>query len=486
MNNTVSPRLLTAVSDGLDYMHRDPPFEDFAVLPLLPYKLSTQGPALAVSDVNGDGVQDLYLGGAHEQAGQLFIQTDGGSFTLAHTFREFAASEEVDATFLDVDGDGDPDLYTVHGGWQGPDSLLQDRLYMNKGHGEFVAAPLPEMAENGCCVAPADYDEDGDVDLFVGSRSTPRGYGQSPRSYLLKNDGTGTFTIAHEPALEAPGMITGAAWANVTGDGRVDLVLVGEWMPVTVFENVRGRLLNVTDSLGLAQTRGLWQSLLAEDVDGDGDVDLVTGNLGTNSVLRPPLRLIVLDSDQNGIIDPVVAVRKEDQWYSWALRDALLRQIPGLASVLPTYHSYADKTLRDLFSDETLATANIKNVDVLASSLFINNSGRGFTPYALPDPVQWAPVMAIETADPDSDGQREVLLAGNLLGANDAQGPYDASFGHVLRFRGGGRFEYVRDSGFLVRGEVRAIHALQGKDGRIIIGRNNASAMVFEAHPDQE
>ena len=480
-NTPVRTPLVAAVSGDLDYVHRENPYEDFEVLPLLPHKLSRQGPAMAIADLNGDRLHDVYLGGAHGQAGQIFLQGDGGAFELGYTFEEYSDHEEVDAALFDADGDGDYDLYVVHGGWQETDAFLQDRLHLNQGNAAFVAAPLPVFESNGCCVAAADYDRDGDVDLFVGSRSMARSYGQAPRSYLLENNGAGQYSIADVPALEAAGMITGATWADVTGDSGPDLVLVGEWMPITVLENANGRLRNVTDSLGLAQTGGLWQSLLAEDVDDDGDVDLLAGNLGTNSIFAPPLRLYALDFDQNGHIDPLLAERKGEDWYSWALRDALVRQMPGLANILPTNHSYSDKTVRDLFGDEALANAEVANVEVLASSLLINESRRGFSTFALPDLVQWAPVMAIEIADPDADGQPEFFVAGNLLGTNDVQGPYDASFGHVLRYADSGRFESVMDSGFLVRGEVRRLGTVPGKRLRILVARNNASALIYAA-----
>ena len=263
------PSLFAELPDGIPWQHQENSYDDLAFEPLIPHRLSTEGPAMAVADVDGDGQDDIFLGGAHGQAGRLLLH--GIQPVSSATFEAHAASEAVDALFFDADGDHDPDLYVVHGGGEMNAALRQDRLYLNHGRGTFTTAEgqLPPMMDNGCCVRASDFDTDGDTDLFVGSRSVPGAYGARPRSYLLRNDGDGTFTDVtadYATPLLTAGMITDAVWADVTHDSAPDLVLVGEWMPVTILENRDGRLKDVTDSLGLGSTDGLWQSVLASDL----------------------------------------------------------------------------------------------------------------------------------------------------------------------------------------------------------------------------
>ena len=465
------------------FVHRENAFEDFEALPLLPHKLSTQGPALAVADVNGDGVDDLFLGGAHDQPSALYVQQSGGAFVLGQLFAQDAAAEDVDATFLDAEGDGDQDLYVVRGGWQASGRLLRDQLYLNNGSGEFSASVdrLPGLEVNGCCVAAADFDLDGDADLFVGARSEPQGYGGSPPSYLLVNDGQGRFTDETSrtaPGLRNIGMITAAVWADLNVGPEPDLILAGEWMPVTVFANSGGQLQNVTDSLGLSQTSGLWQSLVAHDWDQDGDLDLAVGNWGTNSVLQAPLRLIAHDFDLDARVDPIIAGPDNGRWYSWAMRDVLLRQLPNLGPTLPSYGAYADMSVTELFGAETLAEAQTLNINRLQSALFFNRSG-GFETVDLPDEVQWYPAMAMLPADLDGDGRSELLVGGNHLGANDARGPYDAGRGTIIQFDAEGNASILSDSGFDLPGETRSLRRITGSPIRIVAARNNAQPVIW-------
>ncbi|MDE2731086.1 MAG: VCBS repeat-containing protein [Bacteroidota bacterium] len=475
--------LLLHLDSAPAFVHRENVYEDFEVLPLLPHKLSTQGPALATADVNGDELHDLFLGGAHDQPSALYLQQTGGTFVLGQLFAEDAAAEDVDATFLDADGDGDHDLYVVRGGWQASGRLLQDQLYINNGRGAFSVSVdrLPGLERNGCCVAAADVDLDGDLDLFVGTRSEPQGYGGSPPSSLLINDGRGRFTDETSriaPSLWNLGMITAAVWADLGFGSAPDLVLAGEWMPVTVFANLGGQLHNVTDSLGLSRTSGLWQSLAAHDWDLDGNIDLAAGNWGTNSVLKAPLRLITHDFDSNMRIDPIIAMPDHGRWYSWATRDVLLRQLPYLGPVLPSYAAYADLSVTELFGTETLAEAQTLSVERLQSVLLFNRSGE-FEAVNLPDEVQWYPAMAMLPADLDRDGRDELLVAGNHLGANDARGPYDAGRGSIIAFDAGGKASILRDTGFDLPGETRSLHRIAGAPMRIVAARNNAQPVIW-------
>lgn len=464
--------------------HRENEYEDYDAQPLIPHRLSTEGPALAVADVNGDGLDDFYLGGAHGQEGVLFIQQRGGEFSPVPFPDD--VHEDVDAAFLDVEGDGDRDLYVVSGGGQhtSTDAELEDRLYVNDGSGDFSRShgSIPGIRADGSCVAPADYDDDGDTDLFVGSRSVPGAYGERPASRLLENDGTGTFTDVTEqkaPALLTAGMVTGCVWADVTGSDGPDLVLVGEWMPITILTDSGG----VLEDASLPATGGWWTSVLADDVDADGDIDLIAGNLGANTTLSAPLDLITYDFDSNGSVDPIIIEERDGRSYTWARRDPLFKQLPGWAPRLPTYGSYAEATLEDLFEPGALAASSRRRVDTFAS-VYLENSGAGeFRRQALPRSTQWSPVMSMLAHDFTGDGHMDVLTAGNFFGVNTVQGRYDADYGTLLVGNGAGSFTTrpMHETGLRIRGEVRAMRLmrLDGHGQAVLIARNNDAPLIL-------
>ncbi|RMG59193.1 MAG: VCBS repeat-containing protein, partial [Bacteroidetes bacterium] len=452
--------------------------------------LSMEGPAFALADVNGDGRMDVFAGGAQAQPGGLFVQQPDGTFALVQPelWTEGAAREEVDAAFFDANGDGAPDLYVVSGGNQfaeGTD-ILHDQLYLNNGQGQFQRATenLPVLRTNGACVAAADYDGDGDQDLFVGSRSLPGRYGLAPQAFLLENDGQGRFadvTEARAPALRRPGMLTDAAWTDADGDGRPDLWLAGEWMPLTLARNTAAGF--VLDSL--PQTSGWWQQLLVLDADGDGDPDLVAGNLGLNSSLKAtpetPCRLYVKDFDGNGATDPVLCYPREGKLYPWASRDELLGQMIGLRRRMPSYEAYAAMTIETLFSAEELRGAVVREVETFAS-VYVENAGAGrFTVRALPQAAQWAPLRALAAADLDGDGYQDLLLAGNFYGVGPKRGRYDASAGLVLQGDGTGGWWPVpaTTSGWVVPGQARALGLWRDAQGRlrVWVARNDAAVL---------
>ncbi|QXD16589.1 VCBS repeat-containing protein [Rhodocaloribacter litoris] len=488
---TPRPRFtdVTAAS-GLDFVHRENDFIDFRREPMLPWKLSTEGPALAVGDVDGDGLDDVFVGGAKEQAGALYRGRPGGTFArLATTaFDADAISEDVDAAFFDADGDGDLDLYVVSGGneyGQRAPALL-DRLYLNDGHGAFTKAygRLPDHYESGSVVAPADVDGDGDLDLFVGSRSVPWRYGETPRSALLVNDGRGGFTDRTDdlaPDLARVGMVTDAVWADVDGDGRPDLVVAGEWMPVTVFRNTGGRLARRTGD-GLERTHGLWTRLLAADLDGDGDTDLVAGNHGLNSKLRAtpdaPLTMHVHDFDRNGWVEQILSVYRDGRPLPLVLRRDLVAHIPFLAERFPTHRDYAGKTVEELFTEAERAGALVHTAYELRTVVF-ENTGGAFRLHPLPFEAQLAPMYGLLAGDFDDDGHTDLLLGGNFFGFKPDLGRMDASYGVFLRGDGALRFEtrLPRQSGFFVPGQTRR---LARANGRVLVARNDDAVQVFE------
>ncbi|MFB3132621.1 MAG: FG-GAP-like repeat-containing protein, partial [Rhodothermales bacterium] len=359
----------------LDYRHEENAFLDFNRERLMPHLISTEGPAVAVGDVNGDGLEDIYAGGAKWQDARLLLQQSEGDFIPTNEALWHADSlyEDVDAAFFDADGDGDLDLYVVSGGneFWGRNDALKDRLYRNDGNGAFARAEdaLPDLHANGCCVAPADFDGDGDVDLFVGSRVVSRNYGMTPTSYLLENDGAGVFTDAtasRAEALAEAGMITDAVWTDTNGDGQLDLIVVGEWMPIRIFEQREGQFVERTNEAGLDGTDGWWNTVEAADLDGDGDVDLIAGNLGLNSSLKTspdaPVRVYMKDFDANGTLDQMLTTYKNGVAYPLASPDELIQQIPSLAPRYATYADFGDSRLEDIFTPDQLRDALVEEV----------------------------------------------------------------------------------------------------------------------------
>ncbi len=500
----VAKRWLREVTGAvaLDYRHQENTFIEFNREPFIPHFISTEGPAMAVGDVNGDGLDDLFLGGAKFQPGGIFLQNRRGGFdALPDTvWAADSRNEDVDAAFFDADGDGRLDLYVVSGGNEffGEAEPLRDRLYLNRAEGHFrkadPAAAGLDFYANGACVAPADFDGDGDVDLFVGSRSVPREYGAIPESFLLINDGAGHFsnqTTGRAPALANVGMVTAAVWADVNRDDRPDLVVAGEWMPVTVFINQNGKLANATETWGLQNTTGWWNCLTAGDVNGDGWVDLIAGNLGLNSFLKAapesPIRLYLNDFSGQGRRQQILTFIRNGKEYPFASVDQLLTHIPPLRSKFTSYADFGSQTLREMFPPEQLESAELRTVTEFASMLLLNRGKTGepgFHLRKLPAEAQFSPVYSILLEDINADGHADLLLGGNLYGVPPDRGRYDASYGTLMFGNGAGEFSPVSlpESGFVLTGEVREIQTLQNAAGQtwILAARSNDRVAVFQ------
>ena len=483
----------------LQYQHTENEFVDFHREPLIPHKLSTEGPKIAKGDVNGDGMEDLYIGGAKGSAGKLLIQTESGAFksTNEEIFQKSRISEDVGAVFFDADGDGDLDLYVVSGGneYSTRAPALLDRLYMNNASRPFgitqSTTALPKFYASGSCVEPGDFDGDGDMDLFVGTRSIPWKYGQTPTSYLLENDGKGNFSIITEeyaPELANVGMVTDAHWIDYDQDGNLDLVVVGEWMPVTLFKNTGNSLINVTDQVGLTKTNGWWNCVIVDDLNEDGYIDLVAGNLGENSKIQAsesePASIYISDFDKNGLIEQILSYYKLGESYPMLLRPDLVNQLPYLKKEFPKHADYAGKQIIDIFTEEQLDKAVVKKAYTFVTTVFYGKRDGTFLGQPLPTEAQFSPVYAIIVKDFDSDGSKDLLLAGNFYGIKPQLGRYDASYGTLLTGDGTGGFTTVpiRNSGLSLTGQVRDMVSLTYGNKRevIIIAKNDDQIQVYD------
>ena len=484
----------------VDFKHEEDTFFDYNREPLMPHVLSTEGPRLAVADVNGDGLDDFYVGGAKWQPGKLFIQQKDGTFRASNqpSIAADSLAEDIGAAFFDANGDGFPDLFVVSGGneFWGKEEALRPRLYLNDGHGNFKRArdALPDVFENGSCVAIGDFNGDGHPDVFIGSRVVSRSYGLIPQSHLLRNDGNGHFTDVTEqvaPELSAAGMVTAATWIDYDHDGKLDLVVVGEWMPVRVFHQENGKLIDRTKEAGLSGTNGWWNSVEAVDLRGNGRPDLVLGNLGLSSYLqasaKEPTRLYVNDFSHTGggNVEQILTTYKNGVSYPIAGRDELVRKIPSLKSKYPTYKDFGAARIEDIFSAADIRQAQVREAYTFASAVALNNGNGTFTLQPLPVEAQFAPIYATVAGDFDGDGKTDLLVGGNFFGVTPALGRYDASYGLMLRGDGTGHFTAVdmEQSNLTIDGEIRDMKVLRGARGQrlIAVARNNDRLLVLRA-----
>ena len=478
---------------ALKYKHSEGTFVDYEVQPLLPYEPSRHGPPIAVADVNGDGLDDVFIGGATGVPGKLFLQRRDGSFVESTQGQPWAADKEYEdwgAVFFDANGDGRPDLYVASGGYQlSPVSRrLQDRLYINRGGGRFVrdSQALPAMPTSTAAIAAGDFTGDGKVDLFVGGRLAPRNYPYPARSYLLRNDG-GKFTDVTEevaPELARPGgMITAAVWIDFDGDGRLDLVTAGEWMPLQFFHNDGGKLRNVTGSMGLPPTRGWWYSLATGDFNHDGHPDLVAGNVGLNFsyTTSPQSRFGVYAADFTGGRTTDIVLTQEIGGTEYPLfgRAKLGPTIYPIALRFPSYASFATASVTQLFGAPQLQGALHYQTDTFAS-LYLQNNGDGtFTAVPLPNLAQISPIRGIIPYDVDGDGNLDLIVAGNLYDTEPNTTPADAGNGLWLKGDGRGHFTPVPPvaSGFLAPGDVTGLALIKTPAGKAVLVANHGDSL---------
>jgi hypothetical protein len=481
---------------GITYAHRENEFTDFDRDLLIYHLLSREGPKISIGDVNGDGLEDVFIGGAKDQTASLWLQKQSGGFYPgdASPFERDKASEDIGSTFFDADGDGDLDLYVASGGNEFPASspALADRLYFNDGKGRFSKANqiLPSFNyESTSCVEASDFDGDGDQDLFVGARLKPFVFGVPVNGFLLENDGKGNFrdvTAEKAPGLLRCGMITDARWADLNSDGAPDLIVSGEWMAIKVFYNEKGILKEASNDNGLGKSNGFWNCIEIADVNGDGNPDIIAGNLGLNTRFKAssdkPVSMYVNDFDQNGTVEQIITVFNTERAYPLALRHDLVRQMPGLKKKYLKFENYREQTIEDIFTPEQLSRAVVSRVFETRSMLFLNDGKGYFTAIELPKEAQFAPVFGLLVQDFDGDKIPDILLGGNFYHAKPEVGIYAASNGLLLKGDGRGQFKPISraESGVFIDGEIRDMAMIRaGGKNLVLIARNNATLKVL-------
>ena len=491
-NKTKPATLFSSVTDRskILFRHEEDKFVDFKTQPLLPRMLSHEGPGLAAGDVNDDGLQDLFVGAAAGFSSAIFLQKKDGTFTRKD-MTAVNTADNMGALFFDADNDGDADLYISAGGSavvKKDDTTFRHHLLLNDGKGNFdKEVQLPVVMTSASSVAAADFDRDGDLDLFVAGRLNPGKYPSAPRSYLLRNDlvnGKIVFTDISGGELSAPGMITAVLWTDFDSDGWLDLVIAGEFMPVRFFKNYKGSLKEFTESTGLQHTNGWWNSIVAADFDKDGDIDYVMGNLGLNSPLKAskdePVCVYANDYDKDGRIDPVLCHYINGVEHIVAARDDMNRQMTSMRGRFRTYQAYADADFRNAFRHDEISAASVLKSERFESSYIENKGGGKFEMKALPLRAQFSPVYGMLTGDFNNDGHTDVLCVGNSFSTEVQTGRYDAQGSVLLTGDGKSNFKAV-PSTIQLKGDNKSIVELSRADGEslIVVGVNSDSTRVF-------
>lgn len=474
-------------------------FIDYTIQATLPHKLSQYGPGIAVGDVDNNGFDDFYLGGTSGNPGVFFMQDGKGKFSLDSTRitrQPNELEEEMGVLFFDFDNDGDLDLYAVGGSYEVPPNhtVAQDRLFINDGKGKFEKSPdaLPAETTNGSCVRAADFDKDGDLDLFVGGRVVSGAYPTNPQNFIFMNEAGKFVDVSQQvcPQLQSMGMVTDALWSDFDRDGTIDLVITGEWMPVTFLKNTGSSFVSINSTTGISQHLGWWNSLSSGDFDNDGDIDYVAGNLGLNSNYRAtpkePMTVYAKDLDNNSSLDLMLfcymnAENRIRKPFPMHTRDDLASQLVSIRKRYPTYKAYGAASMDDLWNVQDRQGAIKKTANNLQSA-YIENKGNGqFRLIALPIEAQSAPVYGMLSDDLDNDGNLDLLMVGNDYGMEPYSGRHDAFNGLCLKGDGKGKFNVLplSETGFFVGGDAKGlakIHTALSED--IWIATQNQDSLV--------
>jgi enediyne biosynthesis protein E4 len=483
---------LTNIADSvqLQFLHKENHFPEFDREPLIPHMLSTEGPALAVGDINNDGLQDVFIGSAKWEKSAVYLQKVDGTFyrTSQPAFDIDSTFEDVDACIADVNKDGFNDLIIASGGneFYGNDQHLLPRVYLNDGKGQFARLPnaFPGIYQTISCIVPNDFNNDGYVDLFVGGRAVPWAYGQMPTSYLLQNDGTGKFkdvTAAYAKDLSNAGFVTRAVWFDIDKDGDNDLICSFEWGGIDVWINNKGQFTKKP----LTDKKGWWNFILPYDFDNDGDVDLVAGNLGMNSRLKAsdkePVRLYYNDFDDNGKKEQVVTYYIQGKEIPFASKLDLEKKLPVLKKSFLYAEDFAKAQLGQLFSSAKLKAADVFTANYFPNAILINDGHMQFKTQPLPWQAQLTSYRDAAVVNANNDSLPDLLLGGNYYDSNVEMGRYDADWGTVLINKGKGVFDVENTDSTIIKGQVRHIKQINiGKKQAYVLARNNDSVMVVQ------
>lgn len=487
-----SNTLLKEIPNNL-IAHKENEYSDFDYEGLIAKQLSQEGPSLAVADVNGDGAEDVFIGGAKGQEGTIYLHTSSGKLTAKKqtSFQTDANYEDTAAAFFDADGDGDQDILVASGGNElSQKSDYTPRLYLNDGKGAFAKAstPLPSAFQNMSVVAPHDFDADGDIDVFIGSRSVVGVYGIDPAHLFLENKGDGTFTNATEKlayATKDAGMVTDATWADIDSDGKKDLVTTSEWGTVTIFRNNGRRLSPLTSNL--SEAKGWWNTLEAADLDNDGDLDLILGNEGTNIHYAPeegaPMKMYINDFDNNGTIEQITTIHKNGKDYPLHQKKEITAQLVSLKKQNLKASDYASRSIDELFTPEVVSNSIVKEVNTATSMIAINQGGGNFKLQELPAQVQLSCVCGISCTDINNDGHLDLIMGGNNFEFKPQYSQLDASQGSVLLGDGNLNFEWqnYNTSGLSIRDEIKHLATFKDQSGKtyLIAAINNQKPRVY-------
>ncbi|RZS95492.1 VCBS repeat protein [Cecembia calidifontis] len=477
---------------GLDFEHEEDDYNDFNLEPLIPHKLSREGPASLAFDYNGDGLEDVFLGGSSGQQAHIFLQNKKGRFQLfcPQALSQDADLEDIAVVWEDFDGDDLPDLIVGRGG-NIPNSTGNSfsKIYKNLGNGELeqgISLPIDPNLQVAKLL-PVDFDQDGQLDLFVGGRNMAGRYGEIPRSYILKNTGNGQFedwTEIWAPDIQYCGMVKDAVWADLNQDGRNELIVVGEWMSVKVFGFEKNQLTDQTQSFGIENSEGWWNTVLVHDVDHNGFPDLILGNLGKNTRLKSnpsnPLKMWVKDLDNNGSLDQVIAYPLDHQYFTLANRDELVKRLPSLKKDFVRNSDFAGKTVEQIFSRISLQGSYYFEAGEFASQVWLNKNGK-FEKNDLPVQAQFSPIQALHVEDLDGDGHLDLITGGNLIETAPYFGGYLGSWGNLFKGDGKGNFTPFQAGSLGISGQIQHILPIRVKEENwMLFVRNNDKTVILK------